>query len=440
MEGRGRSHIGETSLVILGVMLGVAYWLCAALAGVYLFHDGRFTQQLLPGDLRDLWSRAVVFVFFMVFGILAQYIVQQRRRAEAREEQSRRDLSMLSSAAMGFIELPADEDIYEYIGRQLKNLLGDAIVLVTSFDESNDSLSVRAVVGLSRPLQTVVRLLGRNPVGMTVDMDEETRSGIQSGEMVQATDGLYEVSRGRVPKAVCEQVERMLGIGEIHAMGFSRKGGVFGDAIIFMRHGATLDNRSVVETFVHQASIALQKRRAEEELQAMSLIDPLTTLYNRRGFLTLGEQQIKLANRGRRGMMLLFADLDGLKKINDTLGHHEGDRALTETASVLRETFRDSDIIARLGGDEFVVLLLETHVEGAEIIPSRLQSVIDEHNATGRLPFTLAMSTGLAYYDPYHPCSVQDLMDRADALMYEEKRARKRGRGDTAPANPTPAQ
>ena len=103
----------------------------------------------------------------------------------------------------------------------------------------------------------------------------------------------------------------------------------------------------------------LLREKLEEELLSLSITDPLTGLHNRRGFLSLAEQQLKLSDRNKRGMQLYFADLDGLKWINDTLGHEEGDKALIEAATVFKETFRTSDIIARLGGDEYAALAID---------------------------------------------------------------------------------
>ncbi len=102
----------------------------------------------------------------------------------------------------------------------------------------------------------------------------------------------------------------------------------------------------------------IQKRlKAETEVRQLSLTDELTGLYNRRGFFLLGNQQFKTAQRTQMFCCLLFADLDGLKQINDSLGHEIGDKFLIDTAQLLKQTFRESDIIARLGGDEFVILL-----------------------------------------------------------------------------------
>ncbi len=162
--------------------------------------------------------------------------------------------------------------------------------------------------------------------------------------------------------------------------------------------------------------------RMEETLRALALVDELTDLYNRRGFSILAEQQLKMAHRGKRRMMLLFADFDGLKQINDTLGHQEGDRALIETAEALKETFRESDIIARIGGDEFVVLAIETNRSPAEILARRLQENLEARNAREGRRYKLSLSVGLARYDPEHPCSIDELLAQADRAMYEKKR------------------
>jgi len=120
--------------------------------------------------------------------------------------------------------------------------------------------------------------------------------------------------------------------------------------------------------------------------------------------------------------MLLFSDFNGLKRINDILGHPEGDRALIETADVLRETFRESDIIARIDGDEFVVLAIETDGAPAEVLTGRLQENLEARNAEGDLRYKLSLSMGLARYDPERGCSIDELVAQADRAMYERKR------------------
>ena len=169
----------------------------------------------------------------------------------------------------------------------------------------------------------------------------------------------------------------------------------------------------------------LLSKKLEEELFSLSITDPLTGLHNRRGFLFLVEQQLKLAERNKSGMVLFFADLDGLKWINDTLGHEEGDKVLIEAATVLKETFRASDIIARLGGDEYSVLTADITEENSEAFTARLQSLIDAQNEQENRRYRLSISVGCSYYDPENPCSLDELMASADKLMYEQKNIKK---------------
>jgi diguanylate cyclase (GGDEF)-like protein/PAS domain S-box-containing protein len=167
------------------------------------------------------------------------------------------------------------------------------------------------------------------------------------------------------------------------------------------------------------------RKRMEAEILALSITDHLTGLHNRRGFLSLAGQQLKLAERNKSGMLLFFADLDGLKGINDTLGHEEGDRALVEAANIFKETFRASDIIARLGGDEFAALTVDITRSNFEIFTARLQSLMDTQNNQENRRYRLSISVGCASYDPEHPCSLDELIAHADKSMYEQKQNRK---------------
>ncbi len=172
-------------------------------------------------------------------------------------------------------------------------------------------------------------------------------------------------------------------------------------------------------------SQALLREKLEEELVSLSITDPLTGLHNRRGFISLAGQQLKLSDRNKRGVQLYFADLDGLKWINDTLGHEEGDKALIEAATVFKETFRTSDIIARLGGDEYAALAVDITETNSEIFTARLQSLIETRNNQENRRYRLSISVGCSYYDPENPCSLDELMAHADQLMYEQKQNKK---------------
>jgi diguanylate cyclase (GGDEF)-like protein len=169
---------------------------------------------------------------------------------------------------------------------------------------------------------------------------------------------------------------------------------------------------------------AIERHQLQMALHAMALVDDLTGLYNRRGFQTLARQQLKTADRIRKRVSFIFVDLDGLKGINDTFGHREGDNALIETADLLKETFRESDIIARIGGDEFVVLAMENTGQPDEQWAVRLRDRLRARNASPERRVPLSLSMGVAYYDPDFPCALDDLLHRADVLMYEEKRSK----------------
>ncbi len=169
----------------------------------------------------------------------------------------------------------------------------------------------------------------------------------------------------------------------------------------------------------------IEKQRLLTKISTMSFEDELTGLYNRKGFFSLAGQQVKTAKRSKNEMSLLFADLDNMKLINDTLGHEEGDRALIATARILKDCFRESDIIARLGGDEFVILMIECGKENSIVLKNRLQEIIVEHNKSDELSYDLSLSTGLAHYEPGKPSTLEILLKQADKMMYEQKKSKK---------------
>ena len=170
--------------------------------------------------------------------------------------------------------------------------------------------------------------------------------------------------------------------------------------------------------------------RLRELLHREAVTDALTGLSNRRGFLSLAENGIQIASRMGLKATVLFADLDGFKTVNDTLGHEEGDRVLQEAAEALRRTFRSCDTIGRIGGDEFAVFMLHDGNDEVGDIRSRLTGVIDKINATGERRCRLSMSTGLSEWTPENPVSLEALMAEADRRMYRDKEARKQGGAD----------
>lgn len=159
-----------------------------------------------------------------------------------------------------------------------------------------------------------------------------------------------------------------------------------------------------------------------DKLRSLSLTDELTGLYNRRGFLTLARQQLRMAKRNKEELLLLYSDMDGMKWINDNLGHHEGDRAIIDMANILRETFRESDIIARIGGDEFVIIVVGARKDSDQILVRRLQDTLDAHNSRNNRRYRLSASVGIARHNTEDSYSIDDLLSQADRLMYQQKK------------------
>jgi diguanylate cyclase (GGDEF)-like protein/PAS domain S-box-containing protein len=164
-----------------------------------------------------------------------------------------------------------------------------------------------------------------------------------------------------------------------------------------------------------------ERKRADEEIRKLAITDTMTGLCNRRGFIALAEQQIKNANRLFKSLSLFFIDVDGLKIINDTMGHEEGDRLLINAANILKQTFRESDIIARVGGDEFAVLA-DNSEKTTQIVLDRFSERIRMHNSQPDRLYDISMSIGTTAYDPAKPCLLDDLLSQADQLMYMQKK------------------
>ncbi|MCC5660742.1 sensor domain-containing diguanylate cyclase [Nostoc sp. XA010] len=163
------------------------------------------------------------------------------------------------------------------------------------------------------------------------------------------------------------------------------------------------------------------RKQAEIEGRQLSLTDELTGLHNRRGFFLMAEQQLKIAHRTRVLCWVIFIDLDGLKQINDTLGHDIGDALIVDAAQLLKQSFRNSDIVARLGGDEFVVFI-SSYFKDADSIQECLQTNIANFNQQQNRNYELSMSIGIERYSAESNMSLKQLIAKSDKLMYAHKR------------------
>lgn len=230
-------------------------------------------------------------------------------------------------------------------------------------------------------------------------------------------------------------------------------GGAFEHVVaIAMRHGVwrgetTLRRRDGREMPVDQVLVAhrgddgavqsmstilrdiTERRQVEATLRSLALVDELTGLYNRRGFMAAADQVCRAARREGSALLALYLDMDDFKDVNDRFGHGEGDAALAAMAGVLRATFRESDVVGRQGGDEFTVIVAHG-AEGAEsIVRARLEEQLARYNASSGRPYRLAVSVGAAQAGVGSSASLADLIAEADAALYERKRIRKQFAG-----------
>jgi diguanylate cyclase (GGDEF)-like protein len=177
-------------------------------------------------------------------------------------------------------------------------------------------------------------------------------------------------------------------------------------------------SRALVRTGSHLSEL-------QEELRQLATVDELTGLANRRGFFALGEHELLVAARTRAAVALLFVDVDGLKRVNDELGHAMGDVLLREAADVIRETVRVSDLAGRLGGDEFCVLLMGDPELDPHRALDRMRATTAVHNERPGREFHLSLSIGLSAIPPGRSVTLEELIDAADEGMYEDKRAKR---------------
>jgi len=188
----------------------------------------------------------------------------------------------------------------------------------------------------------------------------------------------------------------------------------------WIRHQATPTTDGIAIT-LHDISA---QKREEHRLRKASSTDDLTRLHNRRGFMALAEQQLRVARRQGKDAVVMYVDMNSFKELNDTFGHAVGDKALVEVARMLRSTVRDCDVVARLGGDEFTVLALDADGIGARVIQKRIEEQLALLNASKVLPTTIGLTIGHTRVRPTDPAGICELLQRADQLLYARKRRR----------------
>ena len=172
---------------------------------------------------------------------------------------------------------------------------------------------------------------------------------------------------------------------------------------------------------------SLERHEILESLYRTTIVDELTGLYNRRGLYTLGNQQIELAKRHSDDIFIFFLDLDGMKAINDTLGHDYGDKALVDTSKIMHKSFRATDILSRVGGDEFVIVAVKAQFEFIPIIIQRIKDFVKDQNSSEE-KFEISISIGVSKVDLDAESPLDEAIRDADKKMYDSKMKNKKNR------------
>lgn len=187
---------------------------------------------------------------------------------------------------------------------------------------------------------------------------------------------------------------------------------------------ATILSSSYSFAQVHNEEIKFKKKSTQ--LNEIARTDELTGLLNRRGLFDLGQTTLKFAKTMNQSGIIVYCDMDGLKKINDTYGHEAGDKAIIAEASILRSNFRSNDVVARIGGDEFAIISPGLNSEAFTRIKNQIEADCEKWEKENDIPYKLSISMGVVPYpsekDGY---TITSLLAEADIRLYEEKHLKK---------------
>jgi diguanylate cyclase (GGDEF)-like protein/PAS domain S-box-containing protein len=335
-----------------------------------------------------------------------------------------RTLMIIKDPSNAIVFLSSPLNVATYVDALVFSILWTFVLVVMI----NQRLSV-GLAEANKEMETIfstspdAAIISRMSDGLIVNVNDgfNTLSGYTRDEVIGKSSLDINIWKNREDRETMINKISKKGFVENFETEFQRKDG---SLIIGLVSAKVIDMQNIPYIISITRDIS-ERKQFEEQLQAMSIKDDLTSLYNRRGFFTLAGQQMKVAERTKKNMLLFFVDLDKMKHINDALGHQEGDKALIDIATVLKEAFRESDIIGRMGGDEFSVLAIDTTDETREVLTKRLYSILDDYNKPQGRNYQLSLSIGIAHYDPEKPSSLDELMAQADDLMYEEKRRKR---------------
>ncbi|GFP34788.1 two-component system, cell cycle response regulator [Candidatus Hakubella thermalkaliphila] len=317
-----------------------------------------------------------------------------------------RDLSSLLGIAQGIVSAMSLQQVLEEIGETANRILNIDANTIRLWDRARDTLVLKFACGTDAE---------NRPRELAVGADSVAARVLRTGKPIAVLDIAEEASYPS--KGVVER-ESMTSLLTVP---LKTEGGVIGVFSVY-----SIEKRSFSEEEVEMAglfaslgAIAIERARLFEEVERLSVTDPLTGLFNRRYFNHIMEQEKQRVKRYHKPLSLLFADVDGLKAYNDRLGHLVGDEILKEVAKILRSNVRAADVVVRYGGDEFVVLMPETDQEEAQLVTERIERALRMWNMSPNIQDVwLSLSMGLKTADADH---VETIVEEADGEMYSKK-------------------
>ncbi|MHB1133112.1 MAG: sensor histidine kinase [Chloroflexota bacterium] len=360
---------------------------------------------------QTIWANLSASLLRNAAGEPAQFVaflenVTERKSTELSHAEHIRHLRFVSQFASELVEFPLEGNIYQFVGDRLREVLGNHIVLVNSYDRATDCVIIRAVSGVGEREKQAMGLLGGNPIGRAFPIVENTRPALTSGKLSKAPGGLWEVSSGFIPRPVSRAIEGLLGVRGIHLMGLMWHGQFFGHIVVVETGPEPLRGQEVAETLVQQTAVALQRREAETALQQadryrqeyLSLIShdlrsPLTVIFGHAQLLQraadvtgAAAKSVAAISASAQFMSAMLEDL--VESVRLESGQVELERQAVDAASLVL------DLRERLSAlhpaDRIEVVLPEQAVPKALADPNKLERIL-----TNLLNNALKYSTGV---------------------------------------------